>query len=58
VGLLAALGGPNRHQARDLLAMAGDYHLFALLYEVEQLAELILRLEGANFAHESYSSLA
>jgi hypothetical protein len=51
VGLLPAAHGPNRHQARDLLAVAGDYHLFAPLYEIEQLAEFVLRLEGTNFTH-------
>ena len=47
-GLLAAADGPRRHLARDLLPMAGDYYHLALLYQIEQVAKPILRLEGTN----------
>jgi hypothetical protein len=33
--------------------MPGDDDLLALLHQIEQLAELVLRLEGANPAHRN-----
>jgi hypothetical protein len=50
VRLLPASGGARWHQTRDLLPMPSDYYLFALLDQVKQMAELILRLEGADLA--------
>src|ERR1700730_14442275 len=50
VRLLPASGGARGHQARDLLPMPGDYYPFALLDQVKQMAELVLRLEGADLA--------
>jgi hypothetical protein len=41
-GLVAAAHRSRRHQARDFLPVARDRDLFALLDEVEQLAELVL----------------
>jgi hypothetical protein len=47
-GFFPAANPPRRHQAGDLLPMACDYHLFALFYQVKQLAKSILRLKSAN----------
>jgi len=54
VRLLPASGGARWHQARDLLPMPGDYYLFALLDQVKQMAELVLRLEGADLAQSIF----
>jgi hypothetical protein len=51
MGLVAAAGRPRGYQARDFLAVARNGDLFALLDEVEQLAELVLGFEGADLAH-------
>jgi hypothetical protein len=50
-GLIAAAYRSGRHQARDFLPVARDRDLFALLDEVEQLAELVLGFEGTDLAH-------
>jgi hypothetical protein len=55
-GLLAAADGPRRHLARDLLPMAGDYYHLALLYQIEQVAKSILRLERPKLAQSRLPS--
>jgi hypothetical protein len=42
--------GSRCDQARNLLPVAGDYDLFALLHQIEQLAELVLCLESTDLA--------
>ena len=37
--------------------MPGDYYLFALLDQVKQMAELVLRLEGADLAQSIFLEL-
>jgi hypothetical protein len=49
--LLSAPDGPNRDQTRNFLPVAGEYDLFALLHQIKQLAELVLRLESTDLAH-------
>jgi len=46
-GFFPAVDGPRRHQARDLLPVAGD---FPLLHQVKQLAKSVLGLEGTDLA--------
>jgi hypothetical protein len=50
--LVALEAMADGHQARNLLAMTSDGDFFALLDPVEQLAEFVLRLEGAYLAHD------
>src|SRR5262249_17126499 len=52
-GLVATAHRSCRHQTRDFLPVARDRDLFALLDEVEQLAELVLGFEGTDLAHRS-----
>ena len=44
--LLAAVDAPHRYEARNPLAMPGNGDLLALLYQIEQLAELVLCFKG------------
>jgi hypothetical protein len=43
---------PEGHQPGDFLAVSRNRDLFALLDEVEQLAELVLSFKSADLAHE------
>jgi hypothetical protein len=47
-GFVAAMGQPCGYQARNFLASAGDRDLLALLDQIEQVAEFVLCLEGAD----------
>jgi hypothetical protein len=51
VRLLSAANRASRYQARDLPPMTCDYHLLPALYQVQQMAKLVLRLKGTDLAH-------
>jgi hypothetical protein len=53
VGLLAAIRRPDWRQARHRFAMARDRYFLALFDEIEQLAEFVLCLKGADFPHKT-----
>jgi hypothetical protein len=42
---------PGRNKARDFLAVTGNRHFFAVLDQVEQVTEFVLRLESTEFMH-------
>src|SRR5271154_3679906 len=52
-GLVPADLVAGRNKARDLLAVASDRHFLSVLDEIQQVAELVLRFEGAKFRHVS-----